>query len=123
MYISLLQHLKEQLQYCIDKAKDEVAELKVKLWENEYKIRQQVSQEYNQQIVEIEEKMKLVGVAISDILYLQSRPYSSIYAYFFTHSCFPVNYICISICISIYLSIYPSTYLFNIIYSIFCLKS
>ena len=37
-------------------SKQELAQLKLQLWEKEYIVRQQVSQEYNQQIVEIEEK-------------------------------------------------------------------
>ena len=36
----------------------EVAQLKLQLWEQNYKIRQEVAQEYNEQIVEIEEKYK-----------------------------------------------------------------
>ena len=36
----------------------EVAQLRLQLWEQHYTIRQQVAQEYNEQIVEIEEKYK-----------------------------------------------------------------
>jgi hypothetical protein len=35
-----------------------IAELKVEMWENEAKLRQQLSNEYNRQIIEIEEQHK-----------------------------------------------------------------
>ena len=43
-----------------ERARDELAQAKLETWEKEFLIRQQVSSEYNEQLVEIEDKHKLV---------------------------------------------------------------
>ena len=47
-----------------ERARDELARAKLEVWEKEYLIRQQVSNEYNEQIVEIEDKHRLVDSCI-----------------------------------------------------------
>lgn len=59
LYLYFFQaRLKEELAEMKKECDTEVAQLKLQLWEQNYKIRQEVAQEYNEQIVEIEEKYK-----------------------------------------------------------------
>lgn len=51
-----MQVLEEEFERFKERAREELAKTKVEIWEKEYLIRQQVSSEYNEQLVEIEEK-------------------------------------------------------------------
>lgn len=53
-----------------ERAKEELAQVKVQLWEQEFVIRQQVSSEFNEQIVEIEEKHRSDHITTSLVLIL-----------------------------------------------------
>ena len=50
------QYLNGQLSLCMEEAKAKMSELQVKLIEQEYNIRQEVSQEFSEQLTDIEDK-------------------------------------------------------------------
>ena len=54
--ISPCQCLSDQLAQCTEEAKAKISELQVKLIEQEYSIRQEVSQEFSEQLTEIEKQ-------------------------------------------------------------------
>ena len=55
-FISFCQTLEIKLSECKRAAQKQKAELELKLLEQEYNIRQEVSKEFNQQLIEIEDK-------------------------------------------------------------------
>ena len=59
--ITDLQVLELQLSKLEEKANAKVNELEIKLLEREYHIRQEVCREFNEQLIEIEEKHRWVG--------------------------------------------------------------
>ena len=56
IHIMYVQVLGEEFERFKERARNELAKAKVEIWEKEYLIRQQVSSEYNEQLIEIEER-------------------------------------------------------------------
>ncbi len=58
IHLELIALCLQSLKSKFEMAKKEVVDLKLKLWEQDLTVRQQLSREFNEQLVEIQDKMK-----------------------------------------------------------------
>ena len=80
----LLQYLGGQLAQYSKEAKAKISELQMKLMEQEYNIRQEVSQEFSEQLTEIEDKHMYVSF-LSLPLSFSSHRLALIYMYMYMY--------------------------------------